>query len=107
MQNQEVPLRCEWYSVVSTQIREYMLTVPLSQEKEEEPVVKIMVDDAIVIRENYFSLPVKKTDTSKAPLHFPVPVVRYLVKEVSLVWHLYGGKDFGTAPPTSPAKSYM
>ncbi|XDC64672.1 hypothetical protein R6Z07M_015854 [Ovis aries] len=77
------------------------------QEKEEEPVVKIMVDDAIVIKENYFSLPVTKTDTSKAPLHFPVPVVRYLVKEVSLVWHLYGGKDFGTAPPTSPAKSYI
>uniref|UniRef100_A0A9L0R4Z7 Autophagy related 2B n=1 Tax=Equus caballus TaxID=9796 RepID=A0A9L0R4Z7_HORSE len=76
------------------------------QEKEEEPVVKVMVDDAIVIRENYFSVPVKKTDTSKAPLHFPVPVVRYVVKEVSLVWHLYGGKDFGTAPPTSPAKSY-
>nr|XP_035960572.1 autophagy-related protein 2 homolog B isoform X3 [Halichoerus grypus] len=77
------------------------------QEKEEEPVVKVMVDDAIVIRENYFSQPAKKTDTSKAPLHFPIPVVRYVVKEVSLVWHLYGGKDFGTVPPTSPAKSYI
>ncbi|XP_014319403.1 autophagy-related protein 2 homolog B [Myotis lucifugus] len=77
------------------------------QEKEEEPVVKIMAEDAIVIRDNYFSLPVKKTDASRAPLHFPVPVVRYVVKEVSLVWHLYGGKDFGTAPPTSPAKSYI
>ncbi|XP_058423633.1 autophagy-related protein 2 homolog B isoform X2 [Diceros bicornis minor] len=77
-----------------------------TQEKEEEPVVKVMVDDAIVIRDNYFSVPVKKTDTSKAPLHFPIPVIRYVVKEVSLVWHLYGGKDFGTAPPTSPAKSY-
>ncbi|XP_025725191.1 autophagy-related protein 2 homolog B isoform X1 [Callorhinus ursinus] len=77
------------------------------QEKEEEPVVKVMVDDAIVIRENYFSQPAKKTDTGKAPLHFPIPVVRYVVKEVSLVWHLYGGKDFGTVPPTSPAKSYI
>nr|XP_045009794.1 autophagy-related protein 2 homolog B isoform X2 [Jaculus jaculus] len=77
------------------------------QEKEEEPVIKIMVDDAIVIRDNYFSLPVKKTDTSKAPLHFPAPVVRYVVKEVSLVWHLYGGKDFGAAPPTSPAKGLI
>lgn len=83
-----------------------MLPVSLFQEKEEEPVVKIMAEDAIVIRDNYFSLPVKKTDASRAPLHFPVPVVRYVVKEVSLVWHLYGGKDFGTAPPTSPAKSY-
>lgn len=78
-----------------------------AQEKEEEPVVKIMAEDAIVIRDNYFSLPVKKTDASKAPLHFPVPIVRYVVKEVSLVWHLYGGKDFGAAPPTSPAKSYI
>lgn len=77
------------------------------QEREEEPVIKIMADDAIVIKDNYFSLPVKRTDTSKAPLHFPVPVIRYVVKEVSLVWHLYGGKDFGTVPPTSPAKSYI
>uniref|UniRef100_G3UN22 Autophagy related 2B n=1 Tax=Loxodonta africana TaxID=9785 RepID=G3UN22_LOXAF len=77
------------------------------QEREEEPVVKIMVDDAIVVKDDYFSLPVKKTDTSKAPLHFPTPVVRYVVKEVSLVWHLYGGKDLGTVPPSSPAKSYI
>ncbi|XP_005000545.2 autophagy-related protein 2 homolog B isoform X3 [Cavia porcellus] len=77
------------------------------QEKEEEPIIRIMVDDAIVIRENYFSLPVKKTDTSKAPLHFPIPVIRYVIKEVSIVWHLYGGKDFGAVPPTSPAKSFI
>lgn len=77
------------------------------QEKEEEPVIKIMVDDTIVIKDNYFSLPVKKTDSSKTPLHFPLPVTRYVVKEVSLVWHLYGGKDFGAGPPTSPAKSYV
>ncbi|XP_017685297.1 PREDICTED: autophagy-related protein 2 homolog B isoform X3 [Lepidothrix coronata] len=76
-------------------------------EKEEEPVIKIMVDDAITIKENHFSQPVKKTDTSKAPLHFPVPLVRYVVKEISLIWHLYGGRDFGTAPPTSPAKSFI
>ncbi|XP_040831039.1 autophagy-related protein 2 homolog B isoform X2 [Ochotona curzoniae] len=77
------------------------------QEKEEEPVIKVMVDDAIVIKDNYFSLPVKKTDGGKAPWRFPLPVTRYVVKEVSLVWHLYGGKDFGAAPPTSPAKSYV
>ncbi|MEJ1283867.1 hypothetical protein NN561_014843 [Cricetulus griseus] len=77
------------------------------QEKEEEPVVKIMVDEAIVIRDDYFSLPITRTDSSKAPLHLPVPAVRYVVKEVSLVWHLYGGKDFATVPPASPAKSYI
>ncbi|XP_006879228.1 PREDICTED: autophagy-related protein 2 homolog B [Elephantulus edwardii] len=78
-----------------------------TQEKEEEPVVRVMVDDAIVIRDNYFSLPVKKADSSKGPVRFPLPVIRYVVKEVSLVWHLYGGKDFGTAPPSSPAKSHV
>lgn len=69
--------------------------------------MKIMVDDAILIKDNHFSLPVKKTDMSKAPLHFPIPLVRYVVKEISLIWHLYGGKDFGTVPTTSPAKSFM
>ncbi|KAM6201704.1 LOW QUALITY PROTEIN: autophagy-related protein 2 homolog B [Rhynchocyon petersi] len=77
-----------------------------TQEKEEEPVVRVMVDDTIVIRDNYFSLPGKKTSSSRAPLHLPLPVVLYVVREVSLVWHLYGGKDFGSAPPSSPAKSY-
>ncbi|KAG8561555.1 hypothetical protein GDO81_015389 [Engystomops pustulosus] len=77
-------------------------------DKDEEPSVKKLVDDEIVIKDNYFGYPEKKSDTSKAPLHFPVPVVRYVVKEVSLVWHLYGGKDFGnTASCSSPAKHYM
>ncbi|KAL7992660.1 hypothetical protein Chor_016916 [Crotalus horridus] len=76
-------------------------------DKEEEPVVKTMVEDAIIIKENHFSLPVKKADTSKTPLHFPVPLMRYVVKEISLIWHLYGGKDFGNITPTSPAKSYI
>uniref|UniRef100_A0A8C6ZBT7 Autophagy related 2B n=1 Tax=Nothoprocta perdicaria TaxID=30464 RepID=A0A8C6ZBT7_NOTPE len=75
--------------------------------KDEEPIVKVLVDDPIIIKDNHFSQPVKKEDTSKAPLHFPVPLVRYVVKEISLIWHLYGGKDFGTAPPTSPAKSFI
>ncbi|XP_063146359.1 autophagy-related protein 2 homolog B isoform X2 [Candoia aspera] len=76
-------------------------------DKEEEPVVKTMVEDAIIIKENHFSLPMKKTDTSKTPLRFPVPLMRYVVKEISLIWHLYGGKDFGNVTPTSPAKSYI
>ncbi|KAG8449121.1 hypothetical protein GDO86_015975 [Hymenochirus boettgeri] len=77
-------------------------------DKDEEPCVRKLVDDRIFIKENHFSLPLEKMDTSKTPLHFPVPVVRYVVKEVSLVWHLYGGKDFGSAPPhVSPVKHYM
>lgn len=75
-------------------------------EKEEEPVVNKLIDDAIIIKDNHFSLRGRKTDSSKAPLHFPVPEVRYVVKEVSLVWYLYGGKDFGNSHHGSPAKSY-
>nr|XP_033806767.1 autophagy-related protein 2 homolog B isoform X1 [Geotrypetes seraphini] len=76
-------------------------------EREGEPMVKKLIEEAILIKENHFSLPVKKTDTSKAPLHLPIPIMRYVMKEISLVWHLYGGKDFGTAPSGSPAKSYI
>ncbi|OXB64313.1 hypothetical protein ASZ78_010697 [Callipepla squamata] len=46
-------------------------------DKEEEPVIRKLVDDAIFIKENHFSQPVKKTDASKAPLHFPVPLVKF------------------------------
>ncbi|KAH0620382.1 hypothetical protein JD844_020772 [Phrynosoma platyrhinos] len=80
---------------------------PVVSDKEEEPVVKKLVADAILIKDNHFSLPVRRADTSKGLLRFPVPVIRYVVKEISLIWHLYGGKDFGTVPPTSPAKSYI
>ncbi|XP_053331236.1 autophagy-related protein 2 homolog B [Spea bombifrons] len=77
-------------------------------DKDEEPSVRKLVDDPIVIKENHFSFPKHKMDSSKAPVNFPTPVVRYVVKEISLVWHLYGGRDFGSAfPPASPAKNYM
>uniref|UniRef100_A0A6J0TYM4 Autophagy-related protein 2 homolog B isoform X1 n=1 Tax=Pogona vitticeps TaxID=103695 RepID=A0A6J0TYM4_9SAUR len=76
-------------------------------EKEEEPVVKTFVADAILIKDNHFSLPVKRADTSKGTLRFPIPLIRYVVKEISIIWHLYGGRDFGNIPPTSPAKSYI
>ncbi|XP_068110885.1 autophagy-related protein 2 homolog B isoform X2 [Hyperolius riggenbachi] len=74
--------------------------------KDEEPVVRKLVEDAILIKEDYFSSPDRKADTSRASVHFPVPVIRYVVKEVSLVWHLYGGKDFGYSS-TSPAKHFI
>ncbi|KAM3919804.1 autophagy-related protein 2 homolog B isoform 1-T3 [Leptodactylus fuscus] len=85
----------------------YAPKTPVS-DKDKEPSVKKLVTDTIVIKENYFGCPERKSDTSKAPLRFPVPVVRYVVKEVSLVWHLYGGKDFGNAAScSSPSKHYM
>ncbi|CAH2327935.1 autophagy-related 2 homolog B isoform X1 [Pelobates cultripes] len=76
--------------------------------KDEEPSVRKLVEDIILIKENHFSFPTQKMDNSKAPVNFPIPVIRYVVKEISLVWHLYGGKDFGHGfTPASPAKNYM
>ncbi|XP_069049279.1 autophagy-related protein 2 homolog B isoform X3 [Lepisosteus oculatus] len=77
-----------------------------SADRDEEPVVNKLTADSIHIKENHFSMPLGRTDSNKAPLHFPVPEVRYLIKEISIIWHLYGGKDFGTGPfMSSPAKS--
>uniref|UniRef100_A0A8C5N3S7 Autophagy related 2B n=1 Tax=Leptobrachium leishanense TaxID=445787 RepID=A0A8C5N3S7_9ANUR len=76
--------------------------------KDEEPSVRKLVEDMIEIKEDHFSFPTQKADNSKAPVNFPVPVVRYVVKEISLIWHLYGGKDFSHGfTPASPAKNYM
>ncbi|XP_066550604.1 autophagy-related protein 2 homolog B isoform X1 [Amia ocellicauda] len=75
-------------------------------DRDEEPVVNLLTSDSVQIKENHFSLPLGRTDSNKAPLHFPVPEIRYLIKEISIVWHLYGGKDFGMGPfILSPAKS--
>uniref|UniRef100_UPI00398F3EA5 autophagy-related protein 2 homolog B-like isoform X2 n=1 Tax=Pristiophorus japonicus TaxID=55135 RepID=UPI00398F3EA5 len=74
--------------------------------RETEPVVKMLIAGPILIKDEYFTLPVKKMDTNKAPLHLPIPEIRYVVKEISVVWHLYGGRDFGTAlSARSPVKS--
>ncbi|XP_018619726.1 autophagy-related protein 2 homolog B isoform X2 [Scleropages formosus] len=74
--------------------------------RDEEPVVNKLTAEPIQIRDNHFSQPLGRTDSSRGPLHFPVPEVRYLIKEISVVWHLYGGKDFGSGVfISSPARS--
>ncbi|XP_041131131.1 autophagy-related protein 2 homolog B-like isoform X6 [Polyodon spathula] len=85
-----------------------ILETPLAgaADRDEEPVVKKLTSDSIEIQENHFSIPLGRTDSNKGPLHFPVPEVRYLIKEISIIWHLYGGKDFAGGPVlSSPAKS--
>lgn len=37
-------------------------------------------------------------DQLKRPAHFPDPVMIYSLREITLVWHLYGGKDFSSSP---------
>jgi autophagy-related protein 2 len=55
----------------------------------------MLTDEPIRLMENHFSVPLGRTDILKAPKHYPNPVMRYALQEMSVVWHLYGGEDFG------------
>lgn len=54
----------------------------------------MLTDEPIRLVENHFSVPVGRMDILKAPKHYPNPVMKYSVHEMSIVWHLYGGEDF-------------
>ncbi|XP_072277479.1 autophagy-related protein 2 homolog A isoform X2 [Pyxicephalus adspersus] len=69
--------------------------------KDGEPVVRKLVDGPILVKEGHFSRPLGSTDLLKPPAKFPVPETRIVLREISVVWHLYGGKDFGSSRPNS------
>ncbi|KAF7707420.1 autophagy-related protein 2 homolog A [Silurus meridionalis] len=66
--------------------------------KDGEPVVKVLCESPIKVRDGYFSRPRGSSDLLRAPAHFAMPQSRVVLREVSVVWHLYGGKDFGGKP---------
>ncbi|XP_057705882.1 autophagy-related protein 2 homolog A isoform X1 [Corythoichthys intestinalis] len=63
-----------------------------------EPVVTVLAEGPIHIKDSHFSRPRGSSDLLRAPSRFPVPQSRVVLREISVVWHLYGGKDFGTKP---------
>ncbi|KAG9475554.1 hypothetical protein GDO78_003774 [Eleutherodactylus coqui] len=69
--------------------------------KDGEPVVRKLVDSPILVKDGHFSRPLGSTDLLKPPAKFPVPETRIVLREISVVWHLYGGKDFGSSRPNS------
>lgn len=76
------------------------------QDLDQEPVVKQLTSDPVEIKNDHFSRPLDGTDSTHGAMNFPIPEVRYLIKEISVIWHLYGGKDFGSAAFTaSPPRS--
>uniref|UniRef100_A0A4W6F250 Autophagy related 2B n=1 Tax=Lates calcarifer TaxID=8187 RepID=A0A4W6F250_LATCA len=76
------------------------------EDRDQEPVVKLLTSDPVEIKDDHFSQPLDGSDSSRGAMNFPIPEVRYLIKEISVIWHLYGGKDFGGATFTaSPARS--
>ncbi|XP_060783916.1 autophagy-related protein 2 homolog A [Neoarius graeffei] len=66
--------------------------------KDGEPVVKVLCQSPIKVRDGHFSRPRGSSDLLRAPARFPMPQSRVILREVSVVWHLYGGKDFGGKP---------
>lgn len=69
-----------------------------SQPKDGEPVVTVLSTGPIKVKDSHFSRPRGSSDLLRAPSHFPVPQSRVVLREISVVWHLYGGKDFGSKP---------
>ncbi|XP_012375149.2 autophagy-related protein 2 homolog A isoform X2 [Dasypus novemcinctus] len=63
-----------------------------------EPVVTQLHPGPVVVQDGHFARPLGSTDLLRAPAHFPVPSSRVVMREVSFVWHLYGGRDFGPHP---------
>ncbi|KAG7238569.1 hypothetical protein INR49_030842 [Caranx melampygus] len=76
------------------------------EDRDQEPVVKQLTSEPVQIKDDHFSQPLDGSDSSRGAMNFPIPEVRYLIKEISVIWHLYGGKDFGSATFTaSPVRS--
>ncbi|KAE8748880.1 hypothetical protein FOCC_FOCC004474 [Frankliniella occidentalis] len=64
------------------------------------PEIRALIPEPIHILENHFAVPHGKADLLKPPKHYPVPVMRYTLREMSVVWHMYGGHDFGVPKGT-------
>ncbi|XP_031784416.1 autophagy-related protein 2 homolog A [Nasonia vitripennis] len=65
------------------------------------PEVRWLCQESLRIVDNHFSIPLGKTDLLKAPKNFPPAILRYTLCEMALVWHIYGGKDFGDTQPVT------
>ena len=54
--------------------------------------------------DDYFSKPIGRADLLKSPDHFPMAESRYTLKELTFVWHMYGGSDFSDEAHSSSPK---
>ncbi|KAI8784568.1 autophagy-related protein 2 A [Biomphalaria glabrata] len=56
--------------------------------------VHMLTPKPIEVNENFIRKPTSSYDHLKAPEKFPDPEVQYTLREMSVVWHIYGGSDF-------------
>lgn len=60
-----------------------------------EPVIEKFDNDPLQIKNDYLPSPKSRVDLLAAPSNFPLPVYKYCLSDLTLVWDIYGGKDFG------------
>uniref|UniRef100_A0A224XCK3 Autophagy-related protein 2 n=1 Tax=Panstrongylus lignarius TaxID=156445 RepID=A0A224XCK3_9HEMI len=58
------------------------------------PVIRLLTDQPVRIVDNHFSMCVGRTDSLLSPKYYPIPVSKYTLTDMTLVWHMYGGSDF-------------
>jgi len=68
-------------------------------------VARVLTEEPIRIIDNYFTVPIGRTDILKPPKHYPNAVMRYAIQDVGVVWHLYGGEDFVPTKGKSPKRN--
>ncbi|CAF0882237.1 unnamed protein product [Didymodactylos carnosus] len=56
--------------------------------------IHVLTDQTIHINDNHFSKPLERNDILNAPSYLPVPTFRFSIRNLSLVWFIYGGSDF-------------
>ncbi|CAF1606489.1 unnamed protein product, partial [Adineta ricciae] len=61
--------------------------------------VHVLGNTPIQIHENHFAKPLERNDILNAPAHLPVPTLRFSIRQISIVWHIYGGSDFTQPKP--------
>ncbi|KAL1512538.1 hypothetical protein ABEB36_002120 [Hypothenemus hampei] len=60
---------------------------------EEKPEITWFSQE-MLLEENNFVRPDSKRDILAHPRNFPMPVSRYVLREMSITWEMYGGNDF-------------
>lgn len=59
-----------------------------------DPIVNKLIDQDIAMVENFIQIPQGKHDQLLSPGHYPPAMYRYTIKEMCVVWQMYGGSDF-------------
>ncbi|XP_065067241.1 autophagy-related protein 2 homolog B-like [Rhopilema esculentum] len=68
-----------------------------------EPVTRKLIAPDVHILDNFFQVPRGRYDLLGAPTGYPSPVYRYTIREMSVVWKMYGGRDFQVPEYNSPS----